>query len=103
MKSFLIAIILLGSSSLYAQQSYVHKFESKSGKMINVSFKARYASIRVDNEELVQEGFGELKEFMRLISKSHLFSRIYPLYVISPENKYFTYPLNRQKLIKWKN
>jgi hypothetical protein len=56
----------------------------------------------VDNEALVQDAFLELRDFMKHVGANHFWSRIYPLYVISPENKYFTYPLNRQKLNKLK-
>jgi hypothetical protein len=100
MKALLFSTFLLMTVAAYAQQSHILKIQSLSGNIISISFKERYASIEVKNEALVQEAFIELKEFMKHLSGTHFLSRIYPLYVISPENKYFTYPLNRQKLNK---
>ena len=104
MKSLFLALIgVLCSFGMYAQKSNILEFESTTGKIIQISFKARFAIIHVNSEEKVQEAFLELKEFMKHINGNHFWSRLYPLYVITPENKYFTYPLNRQKLNKWEN
>lgn len=104
MKSLLFAMIsMLCTCSLFAQKNSTLEFESTTGKIIQISFKARFAIIHVSDEEKVQEAFLELKEFMKHISENHFWSRIYPLYVITPENKYFSYPLNRQRLNKWEN
>jgi hypothetical protein len=100
MKALLFSALLLMTFTAYAQQSHILKIQSLSGNIIRISFKERYASIEVKDEALVQDAFSELKEFMKHLSGTHFLSRIYPLYVISPENKYFTYPLNRQKLNK---
>ena len=103
MKSlFVIFIGMLCSFGIFAQATHTLEFESTTGKIIQISFKARFATIHVNSEEKVEEAFLELKEFMKHISSNHFWSRIYPLYVITPDNKYFTYPLNRQKLNRWK-
>jgi hypothetical protein len=100
MKALLFSTLLLASAVAYAQQSHIIKLKSLSGNTIRISFKERFASIEVKNESLVNEAFLELKELMSQVSETHFLCRIYPLYVITPENKYFTYPLNRQRLIK---
>jgi hypothetical protein len=99
MKALVFSILCMTSFSTYAQQ-HILKIQSLSGHVIRISFKERYASIEVKNEALVLDAFKELKEFMKHLAGTHFLSRLYPLYVISPQNKYFTYPLNRQKLTR---
>jgi len=101
MKALLLLVyIILSSTVMMAQKHDILKIRSKSGNTIHISFKKRFASIEVRHDSLVTGAFEELKGFMKEVGRNHMLCRIYPLFVISPQSKYYTYPLNRNKLIK---